>query len=269
MAFCITTASLRGRRMIRWCGSSQGSCARYVLVACNAPRPVRQGDRGRGALERGAVRLPVRRPGRRATTTTAPRTCRSSVVINPFFDWGDDRAPRTPYHETVIYEAHVKGLTKLHPGDPRAAARHVRGPGRPGDDRPPAGPGRDGDRADAGAPVRPRRRAGPARPVELLGLQHDRLLRPAQRLRGQRPARRAGAGVQADGAHPARGGHRGHPRRRLQPHRRGQPPRARRWRSAASTTRATTGSSTATRGTTWTPPAPATASTSSSRTRSS
>jgi isoamylase len=38
-----------------------------------------------------------------------------SVVINPFFDWGDDRPPRTPYHETVIYEAHVKGLTKLNP----------------------------------------------------------------------------------------------------------------------------------------------------------
>jgi glycogen operon protein len=44
----------------------------------------------------------------------APR----SVVINPFFDWGDDRAPRTPYHETVIYEAHVKGLTKLNPAVP-------------------------------------------------------------------------------------------------------------------------------------------------------
>ncbi len=38
-----------------------------------------------------------------------------SVVINPYFDWGDDRSPRTPYHETVIYEAHVKGLTKLNP----------------------------------------------------------------------------------------------------------------------------------------------------------
>jgi isoamylase len=41
-----------------------------------------------------------------------------NVVINPFFDWGDDRAPRTPYHETVIYEAHVRGLTKLHPAIP-------------------------------------------------------------------------------------------------------------------------------------------------------
>jgi len=38
-----------------------------------------------------------------------------SVVVNPFFDWGTDRAPRIPYHETVIYEAHVRGLTMQHP----------------------------------------------------------------------------------------------------------------------------------------------------------
>ncbi|MEQ6326367.1 glycogen debranching protein GlgX [Mycobacterium canetti] len=42
----------------------------------------------------------------------------TSVVINPFFDWAYDRAPRTPYHETVIYEAHVKGMTQTHPGIP-------------------------------------------------------------------------------------------------------------------------------------------------------
>jgi isoamylase len=41
-----------------------------------------------------------------------------SVVINPFFDWADDRPPRTPYNETVIYEAHVRGLTALHPDIP-------------------------------------------------------------------------------------------------------------------------------------------------------
>ncbi len=40
------------------------------------------------------------------------------VVINPFFDWADDRAPRVPYHRSVIYEAHVKGLTATHPGIP-------------------------------------------------------------------------------------------------------------------------------------------------------
>ncbi len=42
-----------------------------------------------------------------------------SVVSNPFFDWGDDRHPRIPYHRTVIYEAHVKGLTITHPDIPR------------------------------------------------------------------------------------------------------------------------------------------------------
>lgn len=35
------------------------------------------------------------------------------VVVNPFFDWTGDRSPRTPYSESVIYEAHVKGLTQL------------------------------------------------------------------------------------------------------------------------------------------------------------
>ncbi|MDT5311785.1 MAG: isoamylase [Mycobacterium sp.] len=42
----------------------------------------------------------------------------TSVVINPFFNWGSDRAPNTPYHETVIYEAHVKGMTQTHAGIP-------------------------------------------------------------------------------------------------------------------------------------------------------
>ena len=40
------------------------------------------------------------------------------VVITPFFDWEGDRARRSPYNETVIYEAHVKGLTELHPDIP-------------------------------------------------------------------------------------------------------------------------------------------------------
>jgi len=43
-----------------------------------------------------------------------------NVVINPFFDWANDRPPRTPYHETVIYEAHVRGLTLRHPAIPPA-----------------------------------------------------------------------------------------------------------------------------------------------------
>ncbi|CAJ1498800.1 glycogen debranching protein GlgX [[Mycobacterium] kokjensenii] len=42
----------------------------------------------------------------------------TSVVIDPRFDWAGDRSPRTPYHETIIYEAHVKGMTQTHPGIP-------------------------------------------------------------------------------------------------------------------------------------------------------
>jgi isoamylase len=36
-----------------------------------------------------------------------------SVVVDDSFNWGDDRPPNVPWSETVIYEAHVKGLTKL------------------------------------------------------------------------------------------------------------------------------------------------------------
>ena len=41
-----------------------------------------------------------------------------SVVINPYFDWGHDHPPQHEYHQSVIYEAHVKGLTMTHPDVP-------------------------------------------------------------------------------------------------------------------------------------------------------
>ena len=56
-------------------------------------------------------------PDRRNDLDSAPHTM-ASVVVNPYFDWGDDRPPRTDYHRTVLYEAHVKGLTMLHPALP-------------------------------------------------------------------------------------------------------------------------------------------------------
>ncbi len=61
-------------------------------------------------------------PGEPDSSDSAGYTLKS-VVINPFFDWGSDRAPRTPYHRTLIYEAHVRGLTRTHPGVPE----HLRG----------------------------------------------------------------------------------------------------------------------------------------------
>jgi len=53
-------------------------------------------------------------PSSEDSGTSVPK----SVVIDPTFDWGDDVAPRIPWHEVVIYEAHVKGFTMTHPGIP-------------------------------------------------------------------------------------------------------------------------------------------------------
>ncbi|MEX2280150.1 MAG: glycogen debranching protein GlgX [Acidimicrobiia bacterium] len=46
-----------------------------------------------------------------------------SVVIDGNFDWGDDRAPKVPMADSVIYEVHVKGITQHHPDVPE----HLRG----------------------------------------------------------------------------------------------------------------------------------------------
>lgn len=59
----------------------------------------------------------IHNPKERNTADSAPHTMKS-VVINPYFDWGHDRPPGHEYHETIIYEAHVKGMTELHPDIP-------------------------------------------------------------------------------------------------------------------------------------------------------
>lgn len=41
-----------------------------------------------------------------------------SIVIDEHYDWQQDKLPQTPWSKTVIYEAHVKGLTKTHPAVP-------------------------------------------------------------------------------------------------------------------------------------------------------
>jgi len=46
-----------------------------------------------------------------------------AAVVDPSFTWGEDRPLRTPWHETLIYELHVKGFTERHPGIPE----HLRG----------------------------------------------------------------------------------------------------------------------------------------------
>lgn len=54
-------------------------------------------------------------PDRRDSAPMMPK----AVVESPLHPWGDDRPPRTPMRDSVIYEAHVKGLTQLHPDVPQ------------------------------------------------------------------------------------------------------------------------------------------------------
>src|SRR4051812_29232883 len=137
-------------------------------------------------------------PDERNDTDSAPFMPRS-VVVSPFFDWAGDRQPKRPYNESVIYEAHVRGLTERHPDIPEeirgtyAALAH---------------PvmlehfGKIGVTAVELMPVHQFIQdehlinQGSA---QLLGLQHHRLPGPAQRLLLGRTARPAGAGVQGDG----------------------------------------------------------------------
>ncbi len=44
--------------------------------------------------------------------------CPLGAVLDSAFTWGDDRPPRTPWHKTLIYEAHVRGTTMKHPDVP-------------------------------------------------------------------------------------------------------------------------------------------------------
>jgi glycogen operon protein len=50
-----------------------------------------------------------------------------AAVVDDAFTWGGDRAPRTPWHETLIYELHVKGFTKLNPQIPESLRGTYRG----------------------------------------------------------------------------------------------------------------------------------------------
>ncbi|MBL0885684.1 glycogen debranching protein GlgX [Myceligenerans indicum] len=67
---------------------------------------------------------PLDRPTEATSRGVSPTTSDSaghtmaSVVVNPFFDWGHDRPPATDYHDSVIYEAHVRGMTMRHPDVP-------------------------------------------------------------------------------------------------------------------------------------------------------
>src|SRR5262249_1879822 len=53
------------------------------------------------------------------------------VVVVDDFDWGDDRRPDIPRHDTLLYELHVRGFTKLHPELPPEGRGTYPGLGQP------------------------------------------------------------------------------------------------------------------------------------------
>ena len=65
----------------------------------------------------------VDRDDMRINTSDSAPYVPKSVVVQDTFEWGDDRAPDTPWGDTIIYEAHVKGMTARHPEIPP----HTRG----------------------------------------------------------------------------------------------------------------------------------------------
>ena len=214
--------------------------------------------------------LPLRRPrrGQRRRLGAAHDARRRRQPVLRLDRRPPPQRRRTP--RSIIYEAHVKGLTQLHPEIPEEQRGTYAGARPPGRHRAPSAPRGDGDRADAGAPVRARRHACQQKGLRnYWGYNTIGFLAPhngysaSGDLGQQVPEFKAMVRAMHDGRH------RGHPGRRLQPHRRGQPPRARRSACEASTTRPTTGSSTTTRSTTWTTRAPGTRSTCATRTRCS
>ncbi len=69
--------------------------------------------------------------GGRNPGDSAPFTPRSVVVGPDTFDWGDDHRLDTAWSDTVIYEAHVRGLSRLHPDVPAAERGSFAGVGHP------------------------------------------------------------------------------------------------------------------------------------------
>ena len=141
------------------------------------------------------------------------------------FDWEGDQPPNIPFHRSVIYECHVRGLTMTHPGVPEELRGTYLG-------------------VSCDAMIDYFHELG-ITAVELLPVHafvDDKILldqglknywgynsigffAPDTRYRKGGPASRRRR-IQGDGQAPPQGGHRGDPRRGLQPHRRGEPPGA-------------------------------------------
>ncbi len=113
----------------------------------------------------------------RDSAAFVPKRARRSIRPSP-----GARPPAAPaVGPDLIYETHVRGFTKLHPAGAGAAARHVRGLEPARGHRLHQVARRHRRRAAAGPQLRQRRPPAEQGPHQLLGLQHDRLLRAGPR----------------------------------------------------------------------------------------
>jgi len=94
-------------------GTSRAGCA-ATRTSCSSIRTRARSPKASSGAPRsaGIATTADRRP------RTARRTRFRSVVVQPYFDWGNDRRLEIPWNETVIYEVHVKGFTHRHPEIP-------------------------------------------------------------------------------------------------------------------------------------------------------
>jgi len=88
---------------------------------CNASKllldPYAKAIQGQVDWDESLFGYPFGNPDGHNNTDSAPHAMKS-VVVNPYFDWRSDHQLRIPYHDSIIYEAHVKGMTILHPDIP-------------------------------------------------------------------------------------------------------------------------------------------------------
>ena len=134
-----------------------------------------------------------------------------SAVINPYFDWGNDQHPYISYHDSVIYEAHVRGMTNLNMDVPPDIRGTYAGLAYP-------------------SVIEYLKKLG-ITAIELMPIHQfvndsflqEKGLRAAQRLLLLRGTRRAGQRIQVHGQGLPSRRHGSHPRRGVQPHRRRQP----------------------------------------------
>ena len=135
-----------------------------------------------------------------------------AVVVDETFNWGRrEIRPNIAWEDTIIYEAHVKGLTQKRGRRSTRLARHLWRAVLAGDDRPSQEARRHHHRIAADPRADRRPRAGGTEACQLLGLQHAGVLRAGAALCAGQRARR----VPHHGGAAARRRHRGDARRGL------------------------------------------------------